>query len=258
MSGWVVRSSSASLMPSSVFVGGIEMSASTTSGTTSSIVARSESKSRARGDDLDVLRRPRGLGGSPRGRCSCPLRTPREWSRHGTSHGSLVARRDPRTRSARSPHPFRMMWLNRRSRSVTTRSTRSRPSSPVRDQEHGATARRPRTRRAGARTRWLGRGGRSARRAPAPARRPAGLARATSRCRWPPESARPCLADERVQAVRERSRSSPRSGRGAAPARPPRRSRSGRGRRTLSRMLAEKRCDSWPATEIARRTSARA
>ena len=54
-SGWVVRSSSASLMPSSVFVGGIQMSVRTTSGTTSLDGQAKRGEVAACRDDLDVL-----------------------------------------------------------------------------------------------------------------------------------------------------------------------------------------------------------
>ena len=101
-----------------------------------------------------------------------------------------------------------------------------------------------------------GRGGRSARRAPAPARRPAGLARGraaaagrpTARAPSSPTNVSRPSGSARIQSqIRARRRACSTSASLA----------SGRGRRTLSRMLAEKRCDSWPATEIARRTSAR-
>ena len=63
------------------------------------------------------------------------------------------------------------------------------------------------------------------------------------------------LAHERVQAVGEPHDPVPDPGAAQRVLDLARRSASGRARRTLSRMLAENRCDSCPATAIARRTS---
>ena len=70
------------------------------------------------------------------------------------------------------------------------------------------------------------------------------------RWRCPPESSRPSSPTSVSRPSGSDLTQSPIRARVAAPARAPRRSRPGGPRRTLSRMLVEKRCASWPATAI--------